>query len=434
MVNVNIEFKNWIESQGISTDAKALFDEAIICYRVAAYRSAYLMSYVGFLVVIKERVLSSEKPSFVSEQQWENEVLKELRNDDKWEEHTMNILNKKDSQSRSKYFLVNTHLLNDIDYFKRRRNDCAHAKDTKIDHSHIEVLWNFLQSHLSKFVINGGREGLLSKIEKHFDPHQTRPNTNPTYLIDEIPLVVQKSNIPDLLEEIAKEHVDFENPFIDFYPEIDFWSKVAYHQNTELNESLKIFLLKDKARFAVFMHYFPDYINYFESESPIVRYIWQRALFSDLHGYSGEYWDIPTTLLRNGYIPEEEKSSFFSKLVKEIDRYSDIPKPHHLIVLREHGFFEHMRNYIIEDIFENGRASYIKINNNSEAIMIGLKNVELNAKLVELLNRYFQGYEFGTFKNSLGQYIKDSPEFLERFHEIATGENLILHPFFNNEE
>ncbi|MFE4354225.1 hypothetical protein [Peribacillus butanolivorans] len=78
------------------------------------------MSYVGFLVVIKERILSSERPNSITEGQWEKDVLKDLRNDDKWEEHTYNLLNKRNSESKSKYFLVNAHLLSDIDYFKRR--------------------------------------------------------------------------------------------------------------------------------------------------------------------------------------------------------------------------------------------------------------------------------------------------------------------------
>lgn len=432
---MKLEFQKWMETQGFSTDAKALFDEAIICYRVGAFRSAYLMSYVGFLIVIKERVLSSEKPSFITEVQWENEVLKGLRNDDKWEEETMNLLNKRSNQSRSKYFLVNTHLLEDIDYFRRRRNDCAHAKNTKIDHSHVEVLWNFLQSHLSNFVINGGREGLLSKIEKHYDPHYTRPKADPTYLIEDISSVVDKNDIPNFLEEVAKKYVDFTHPFVENDdPEIEFWKKIAYHQNPNLREGLGNFLLRDDTKFAVFMHYFPDKINNFDRDLPTVRSVWKDALFSFLTSYSSDYWSLPVTLLRNGFIQEEEKDEFLYKLAKKVDRHN-IPAYQHIIELDRHGFFIYMTYRVINDIFKGGRATYINVNNNSDAIMFGLKNVALNKEIVELLNSYFNGgYKFGAFKGELEEYMKEDPVFLKQFRKIAEEEGLILHPFFDGVE
>lgn len=56
------------------------------------------------------------------------------------------------------YFLISNHLLNDLDYFRRGRNDCAHTKENIIDYSHVEAFWNFLKSYLPKFIINGGKE------------------------------------------------------------------------------------------------------------------------------------------------------------------------------------------------------------------------------------------------------------------------------------
>lgn len=83
---MNLSFENWIYNQGFSKDSTALFEESIKCYRVGAYRGAYMLSYVAFLVVIKERLLKSEKPDGVSEGEWEHGVLKFLRDDDVWEE------------------------------------------------------------------------------------------------------------------------------------------------------------------------------------------------------------------------------------------------------------------------------------------------------------------------------------------------------------
>lgn len=429
---MNIQFETWVESQGFPKDSKALFDESIKCYRVSAYRGAYLLSYVGFLVVIKERILSSERPNSITEGQWEKDVLKDLRNDDKWEEHTYNLLNKRNNQSKSKYFLVNAHLLSDIDYFKRRRNDCAHAKDTIIDYSHVEVLWSFLQSHLSKFVVNGGKEGLLSKIKKHYNPEYTRPNSDPSHLINEIPMVVEKSSIPDFLSEINNEYIGIEEAFTKQDKYYVFWSKVAYHQNVDLHEGLIAYIGADKEKFALFTHFFPDQLEYFSEESPNIRYLWKDALFSKLLAYSYYYWELPVTLLRKQFIPREEKNNFIHRLVEKVDK-ENLPDIEQTFELKKHGFFTHMKNYVLEDIFGRGRASFIRVNNNSDVIMYYIKHGSLDAELVKLLNKYFNGYEFGDFKDALETHIEEDLEFINRFREIAKEENVELHPFFIRE-
>lgn len=429
---MNIQFETWVENQGFSKDSKALFVESIKCYRVSAYRGAYLLSYVGFLSVIKERILNSERPNLITEGQWEKNVLKDLRNDDKWEEHTYNLLNKRNSESKSMYFLVNTHLLSDIDYFKRRRNDCAHAKDTIIDYSHVEVLWNFLQSHLSKFVVNGGKEGLLNKIKKHYDPEFTRPNSDPSHLINEIPMVVEKSSIPDFLSEINDEYIGIDEAFTKEDISYVFWSKVVFHQNVDLHEELITYLDADKEKFALFMHFFPDQLEYFSNESPNIRYLWKEALFSKLLANAYQYWELPLSLLRRQVIPKEEKYNFINRLVKEVDKFN-LPNIEQTFELKKHGFFTHMKNYVSEDIFDKGRASYIRVNNNSDIIMYCLKHGSLDCEIVKLLNKFFNGYEFGDFKDALETHIEEDYEFLKRFHEIASEIGIEIHPFFIRE-
>ncbi|WP_236635932.1 hypothetical protein [Bacillus thuringiensis] len=76
---MNLHFENWIHEQKISEESLILFDESIMCYRVGAYRASFLMSYLGFMKALRDRLLKSDKPSLVNEHDWEKvEMIYEM--------------------------------------------------------------------------------------------------------------------------------------------------------------------------------------------------------------------------------------------------------------------------------------------------------------------------------------------------------------------
>ncbi|MGJ9386100.1 hypothetical protein [Salipaludibacillus sp. CF4.18] len=427
---MKIPFEVWVRSQNFSADSRELFEESIQCFRVSAYRGAYLLSYVGFLVVIKERLLNSAKPHDLTKEQWENEVLKKIRDENKWEEETYNILNKTDKNSKSKYFLVNTHLLSDLDYLKRRRNDCAHAKETQIEHSHVEVLWVFLQSHLSKFVVNGGEAGLKDKIREHYDPVYTEPNSDPEYLINDIPMAVEKRKIPDFLAELAKNHLPIELGFIDEAKFINFWRTLIYHDNKDIHNGFISFLKKDQEKLPYFLYFFPDQVQYIADEPPMIRYLWKKGYFYRMTAYTNQYWELPVTLLRGDYIPEEEKEDFINNLIKKFDN-NNLPKDEQTSQLKKHGFFFYYKTYLINELFREGRARYIHLNDNSDQIMYYFKNGNLDREIIEYVNKVTFNYSFGRFKDDLDEYISKTPSFIKKYQKIIQNEEgLEVNPFF----
>ena len=62
---MKLDFEIWLgdQRQTIPAAAKGIFDEAVICYKASAYRGAYILSYLGFLTIIRERLLVSGPPS-----------------------------------------------------------------------------------------------------------------------------------------------------------------------------------------------------------------------------------------------------------------------------------------------------------------------------------------------------------------------------------
>jgi len=53
---------NFVESHNFQNEAEELFYEAARCYRAKAYRAAFVFSYLGFLMVLKYRVLEADRP------------------------------------------------------------------------------------------------------------------------------------------------------------------------------------------------------------------------------------------------------------------------------------------------------------------------------------------------------------------------------------
>ena len=77
--------EKWAESN-LSENGVALLNESIKCYKVGAYRSAFIMSYLAFKVTIKDRIINANKPDNIAETCWNNEVVGKLKDDNQWEE------------------------------------------------------------------------------------------------------------------------------------------------------------------------------------------------------------------------------------------------------------------------------------------------------------------------------------------------------------
>lgn len=55
---MKIKIENWAENNLVD-NAKILMKESVSCYKIGAYRSAYIMSYLAFKQTIRERIISA---------------------------------------------------------------------------------------------------------------------------------------------------------------------------------------------------------------------------------------------------------------------------------------------------------------------------------------------------------------------------------------
>lgn len=101
---MKLEIEKWNDCANmLSINGNGLFQESIVCYKNGAYRSAYIMSYLAFMITIKDRVLTFKGcPDEINTQMW-REIINDLSDDNSWEECILNLLSK---QSFETEFLI----------------------------------------------------------------------------------------------------------------------------------------------------------------------------------------------------------------------------------------------------------------------------------------------------------------------------------------
>lgn len=147
---MKLNFEKWLDNSLLSGNSRSLFDSAVVCYKSNVPSAALLMSYLGFMLILKERVMKAKKPVIFPDGIW-NGIIENLKNDEKWENEVLNVVRQKDKLDKkgdvyqSAVFIINDNLRSQIEHWKDRRNDCAHNKDNIIISSHVETFWSTLR-------------------------------------------------------------------------------------------------------------------------------------------------------------------------------------------------------------------------------------------------------------------------------------------------
>ncbi|HEV7785046.1 MAG TPA: hypothetical protein VGQ28_06890, partial [Thermoanaerobaculia bacterium] len=143
---MNIPFRAWLLEQGIDTHSQSLFNEALLCYQVSAYRAALVFSYLGFLRILVQRLITAHPPESFPKAMWDA-LQKRIRDDNSWEGATFEAATRSQPDS---IFLVDDDIRQQLQYWRGRRNDAAHSKGNEISYAHVESLWLFIRSNLGK--------------------------------------------------------------------------------------------------------------------------------------------------------------------------------------------------------------------------------------------------------------------------------------------
>ena len=420
---MKLEVEYWVEEQRFSKDVQVLFEESIICYKAGAYRSSFLTSYLAFLQVIKERLLEGERPVDAKEGHWKN-IIDSIQKEDTWESGINTALSQKNSEkTKNLFFSISNNVMEDLKYFRRRRNDCAHAKSMMINNSHVESFWLFLYTYLPKIVINGGKEALLMEIEKFFDYTYTNPNKNHDYLIDKIRETIDPNEMNEFysrLIEIADYSID--EFFEDYSGEAArvklFWKDIFMKGNEQIREGLIEYLKKDEFHFTVFAINNPNVLEYFSKDDSLIRRIWMDKLYVVLSKYFEplDHWPLISHLIGNKFLADEEIELLIDKLVLQFVKNNDVdPYKEHLSLINAYGFGHKLKEQILSILSKD----YVSINKKAAPIIFHIENYGIQSEIAMSLNSLFNnGYSYGALKKQLDQIFLKNPIVKQKFKEI----------------
>lgn len=348
--SVQPRIKRWLDQQEISEEAISIFEESLICYNSKAWRSALLMSYVGFLTIVRDRILSASMPSGFLEPAWLQKG-RDLRNPDKWDTNAFSCTQQK---SPAPIFIVSDDLRHQVEFWKNRRNDCAHSKPNLITAGHVESFYSFLISNSSKFVVNGSRSSLLDRIKNHYDPDKTPLNTPVDELIISLNTSVESSELNEFIDEIFN-YLDSTKSSYEILTGTISGNKIQFIEaiyrlgsqdvksetlsKLSVSPELAVSVLRKNAQFS----------NELIGQPQLIRTIWRSHLFK----HSMNDFGVLCSLINNRLIPDEQMNEVF-EVVFEVDI-----QPNNLEqrTLELHDFNTFVRSKIVSGIFRNFSAA-----------------------------------------------------------------------------
>ncbi len=318
---MKLKIENWIESSKFSDAVTNIFSEAIMCYKNGIYRPALLLSYISFMNILRERILVSDGPKLFEKSYWEK-IQKDVVKDETWEKAVFDATQQREKieqatkfKIRDAVFFISETIREQISYWKKRRNDCAHFKSNHIDAFHVEAFWAFLQSNLSKITIEGGKDSLINKFRKHFDITYTPANADETNIIREIEYSVNDSDLKDFWESCFS----IINNSYSWSPSkkiLDFIEKTILNSNDKIKESVLSFIKEEKSLYYSFLSKYPNRILLYNYDNSEIRCFWQRELLQ-----CEQPLDIYATLLNSSLIPNpeiEEANEHIAKKSKDM--------------------------------------------------------------------------------------------------------------------
>lgn len=387
---MKLQIENWIIENKYSENVNILFKDSIICYKAGAYRASLLFSYLGFMTILKERIVSSNKPNNFPQGEWDK-IVSKLQNEDTWEVTVFDATQQQEkidqatkARIKDPIFNVNESLRMQIKYWKDRRNDCAHFKDNIIDTYHVESFWAFLESNLPKITIEGGVQSLLNKIKKHFNPTFTPPNKDITPLILEIEHSVEISKMKEFWESILNSSWNYNmsnnlQKFVNRSFEIG---------NDNVNQSLIEVLKENRYLLQDFFSNYPDKIIQFNYTPEEIRKFWMTILpqfYNPLPVYA--------TLLRNCLIPREEVDEANEKIINYLREYK-VESHDHQIFVANNLFDVFKVSILLSPNFEQ----FLWVNDRADLIS---DMIILNPADIDVINRLCLVYNQATNSNWL---------------------------------
>ena len=319
---MKLQIEKWIEENKPFKENEAandLFEESVRCYKIGAYKSAFIMSYLSFKVTLRGRILGctygeefvKSNPKF-----WENKIIKKLKDDSSWETHLNTIVEASCSSGDKKDIAIldftnGEQVKIDYNYWKNIRNDCAHAKGRiTIDSSTVECFWNYLMDNLSNFYVLGGEKYLLRELENLYQyyPFPEIVEQDSVKIIINDVNVIYKKNSKEFFRKLFEELEGLHNGKGQFVNDSNkkFWQDILESNYDNVRDGIVEIISSDAMHFFNFYSYYPQLLEMSVSLN-------SKFVMNDLCD-----WLKSSNYFRYSY---DLKGGFWKIFVEILDRY-----------------------------------------------------------------------------------------------------------------
>lgn len=321
-LNIYSEFKE-------GTVLRDIFNDAIRCYRHNIARPALMLSYIALIQAIRNNLLTSEKPDGFKETRW-NAAMNNLRSETKWDDEVLNCIKKRaNGDADPAFFDLSDTLRDDICYWRNRRNDCAHYKDSEITLSHVSAFWVFIMGNYNKFTPLGSLAQSINEYKRHYDISLTPKGTSTERIFKRLCLAIKTQ---DDLGLFLKETY----PKMDFEPQCDLVHELLVEGHHK--ELVISFLKGDMKRLKVYLGVKSKDISLIlGDDATLTRKFW----YDDFRLFA-QYLNVYAEMLRAKMIPDAEiKESLKLYLDHEYKRgHLFIENEDDFNVLMENGLYD----------------------------------------------------------------------------------------------
>lgn len=201
-VNIYDEFKE-------GTALRDILNDAIRCYRHGIARPALMLSYIAFIQAVRNNLLNSEMPSGFKKARWDA-CMNNLRSEGKWDSEVVDCIKKRaNGVSDPAFFELSDTLRDDVCFWRNRRNDCAHYKDSEITLSHVAAFWVFMMDNYNKFTPIGSLQQSINEYNRHFDISLTPRGTSTERIFKRLSHVIKTQEDLELFLNATSSNMDF---------------------------------------------------------------------------------------------------------------------------------------------------------------------------------------------------------------------------------
>lgn len=400
-------FERWLAEQDLSEEARSLLNEGVDAFMTNAFRAAFIMSYLGFMTVLRDRLLRADMPEGFTRSRWSTKIAK-IRNSETWDGEVFTCV----QQKTPDVFSLPEDLRLQVQFYKDRRNDCAHGKQNGMGYELVETFWSFVRHNLGRFVVNGSQAAIVEELRRHFDARLTRPGAPTRPIVERMRSALDPTNYSAFVQEVF-DLLPIRRNAGRIIPTVE-----AQYSMALLDEMMNLGLqsltteivevLKRRDAIGALLRFHPERVYLLSGDAQQIRALWQDATFLGSEGGQRAY----VSMLIQGLIPSEEVPESMEALVSGLR--GALPSPEHLAVLDGHGFREAFEKLILFDGESNtvglmDRFTWTREPNNCQLIIEFLNTYGLTDAAVRGIAHTFHVSNYpATLAEALDSYFEDN--------------------------